>query len=168
MRNIEDLLSGDRLQKLFWDKVEKDIRTGCWYWRRGKSSGYGRLPIHRDGKKVTVYAHRFSWALTRRATWRLHAPMRTIFALMLLAVTGTGVMAAEKLTNPVIIDNLSRAVERGGFGCPRVQTAMRMSYDDYNRVQFMVVCEGMSFSGYYRVTVPPDGPALVKAEPWLR
>lgn len=54
----------ERSTKSFWERVEKVALTGCWVWRgRIASNRYGQWSSWRDGKTVTVYAHRFCYEL---------------------------------------------------------------------------------------------------------
>lgn len=46
----------------FWAKVVKT--DSCWPWTASKANkGYGAFGFRRDGRSVTVKAHRFSWEL---------------------------------------------------------------------------------------------------------
>jgi HNH endonuclease len=64
MRNVDSIINHEHLDKLFWLKIEKDLRSGCWNWRGSiKPNGYGYLTVYRDGKRIKMYAHRFSFCL---------------------------------------------------------------------------------------------------------
>jgi hypothetical protein len=48
----------------FWAKVVKTAT--CWRWTGATNDhGYGRLTVTENGRKKSVYAHRFSWELHR-------------------------------------------------------------------------------------------------------
>ena len=53
-------------EELFWSKVDKSAgETGHWLWTAAKSrGGYGKWTYWDNGKRVTVGAHRFAYALT--------------------------------------------------------------------------------------------------------
>jgi hypothetical protein len=70
-----------------------------------------------------------------------------------------------KVTNPAILGNLERNVERGGYGCPSLVSAYRLSDDEYGRVEFYVAClVGTNRGAYYRVVFPPWGPPIVRPD----
>lgn len=50
----------------FWSKVDFDGPDDCWRWTGGrKSTGYGVFGWRRDGRTVSVHAHRFAYELER-------------------------------------------------------------------------------------------------------
>lgn len=46
----------------FWRFVDKNA-GGCWVWTGGTSNGYGMFRTHRDGERMQIKAHRYSWEL---------------------------------------------------------------------------------------------------------
>lgn len=87
-----------------------------------------------------------------------------VVCVTIIMTGGAEQLAATEVTNPAIIENLMRQVERGGYGCPRVVVAHRLDDDAYGRTEFMVACAIAPKGVFYRVTFPPSGPAIVK--PW--
>jgi hypothetical protein len=49
----------------FWSKVENSSGADCWQWLdAGRGGGYGAFGIKRNGKHITVDAHRIAWELS--------------------------------------------------------------------------------------------------------
>ncbi len=93
--------------------------------------------------------------------------MRCVQALLVsVGLLPLPAFGQTEVTNPAIIENLQRRVEEGGYGCPRVVVAHRLSDDEYARTQFMVACSADGRGIFYRVTFPPTGRAIVA--PWTR
>jgi hypothetical protein len=54
----------DRLR--FWAKVDRNGTGGCWLWTAGRiGNGYGQFSVGGRRQRRPVYAHRFSWSVTR-------------------------------------------------------------------------------------------------------
>lgn len=50
------------IEKRFWNKVNKDTKSGCWEWTAGQFPfGYGAIWINEIGNNEL--AHRYSWKL---------------------------------------------------------------------------------------------------------
>jgi hypothetical protein len=48
----------------FWSKVENSSGADCWQWLGCTGDGgYGCFYVKRNGKRITVLAHRFAWEL---------------------------------------------------------------------------------------------------------
>jgi hypothetical protein len=71
-------------------------------------------------------------------------------------------LRAAEVTNPAILGNLQTVVERGGYGCPRVIVAHTLGDDQYGRPEFLVACAVAPAGAFYRVVIPPTGPAIVR------
>ena len=69
-----------------------------------------------------------------------------------------------EVTNPAILRNLERQVERGGYGCPSLVGANTLGDDEYGRPEFLVACMTATRGLFYRVVFPPTGPAIVRPD----
>lgn len=64
--NPDHLVVGEEAR--FFAKVSK-LSEGCWIWLGNLDNDmYGRHTIHRDGKKLTIGAHIYSWQLHNNHT----------------------------------------------------------------------------------------------------
>lgn len=66
------------IDQRFWEKVDKDVKSGCWEWRSAiRGNGYGAFFTHllHEGRKC-YGAHRYAWQLVRGpipdGLWVLH------------------------------------------------------------------------------------------------
>jgi hypothetical protein len=59
---IEDFTDADI--ERFWSKVDKRTDEECWNWLASQNgTGYGKFSIDREGKSITLYAHRISFMI---------------------------------------------------------------------------------------------------------
>lgn len=60
--NPSHLAHGDEAR--FWAKVQKMGDDDCWVWTAGQDKDmYGKFRLCKDGKKIDIRAHQYSWQL---------------------------------------------------------------------------------------------------------
>ncbi len=65
--DIQTAPPAETLEARFWAKVDRQDPAACWEWTASLTpNGYGQMAWRADGKKVRVYAHRFSVELDGR------------------------------------------------------------------------------------------------------